>query len=54
MNTTYSETNRIGDHIWWVGDLAGFKRDCPGWDIRFDVPAILQEIYENNVERWAA
>ena len=54
MNWTYSETNRIGDHMWWVGDLAAFKRDCPGWDIRFDVPAILTEIYENNVDRWAA
>jgi CDP-paratose 2-epimerase len=52
MNLEYSESNRIGDHIWWVGDLAKFKSHYPDWNLEYDVPGILQEIYENNAERW--
>lgn len=52
MNYTYSEQNRIGDHIWWVGDLAKFEGHFPNWKLKYDVPAILREIYENNIERW--
>ncbi len=48
----YSDTNRIGDHIWYVSDLTRFKTDYPEWDIRHDVPEILREIFESNVERW--
>ncbi|MGZ5385534.1 MAG: NAD-dependent epimerase/dehydratase family protein, partial [Acidimicrobiia bacterium] len=48
----YSETNRIGDHKWWVSDYSSFAADYPGWSIRYDVPAILEDIFDNNVERW--
>lgn len=52
LNHSYSETNRVGDHIWWVGDLAKFKSHFPGWVQKYDVPAILREIYDFNRERW--
>lgn len=52
LQWTYSEENRVGDHIWWISDLAAFKRDYPEWDLEYDVPAILREIYEAGVERW--
>lgn len=52
LNWTYSEQNRVGDHIWWVGDLAKFKEHYPGWNQEYNVPRILQEIYDYNVERW--
>ncbi len=48
----YTEVNRAGDHIWYVSDLARFREDYPTWDLQYDVPGILQEIYEQNVERW--
>ena len=48
----YSDTNRIGDHIWYVSDLTRFKTDYPEWDIKHDVPEILREIFESNVDRW--
>lgn len=48
----YVEENRRGDHIWWVGDLSHFHEHYPDWKISFDVPHILREIYELNVERW--
>jgi CDP-paratose 2-epimerase len=45
---------RIGDHRWWISDLAPFQVDYPGWGLRFGVEDILTEIYEQNVERWTA
>jgi CDP-paratose 2-epimerase len=52
MSATYSDTNRIGDHIWWISSLDRFKSHYPTWKIRRDVPMILGEIYERNHERW--
>jgi CDP-paratose 2-epimerase len=54
MNLSYSETNRIGDHIWWIGDNGRFAEHYPEWHLTYDVPAILAEIFEANAERWAA
>ncbi len=48
----YVEENRRGDHIWWISDVSRFRQHYPGWDLQFDVPQILLEIYESNVERW--
>jgi CDP-paratose 2-epimerase len=48
----YREENRRGDHIWWVSDLTHFQEHYPEWKIRYDVPKILREIYDLNVERW--
>jgi CDP-paratose 2-epimerase len=52
INWTYSETNRIGDHIWWVGDNAKFQSHYPEWELEYDVPRILKEIHEFNRNRW--
>ena len=54
MDWSYSETNRVGDHVWWVSDNGRFRADYPGWTQRYDVPAILREMYELNADRWAA
>jgi len=48
----YVDQNRRGDHIWWISDLSRFQSHYPGWKITYDVPQILNEIYELNVERW--
>lgn len=29
LNWTYGEDNRIGDHIWWISDVAKFKEHYP-------------------------
>lgn len=54
LNCTYVDENRRGDHIWWISDVSRFKSDYPDWSLRFDVPEILQQIYELNAERWGA
>lgn len=53
MNYTYSDTNRIGDHIWWVSDNGRFESHYPNWKMKYNVPEILKEIYEFGKERWA-
>lgn len=52
MNWTYSETHRVGDHIWWISDNGKFMKHYPGWSQEYNVPKILREIYELNAERW--
>jgi CDP-paratose 2-epimerase len=54
MNWTYSDQNRIGDHMWWVGDLRRFEQHYPGWKLEYNVPQILRGIYDYNLERWQA
>ena len=52
LNWTYSEANRIGDHIWWVGDLTAFQSDYPEWSLRYSIREILGDIHGHNAERW--
>lgn len=52
MKWTYSEQNRIGDHIWWISNNQKFSQHYPNWKLKYNVPQILQEIYECNYERW--
>jgi len=52
LQTKYVDENRRGDHIWWISDVARFQQHYPNWHFKYDVPAILNEIYEFNIERW--
>ena len=54
LDWTYSESNRIGDHIWWISSMAKFKNHFPDWDFRYTIYDILKEIYDYNTERWAS
>jgi CDP-paratose 2-epimerase len=47
MNYSYSEDNRIGDHIWYISDLSKFKNHYPNWEIKYNIENILSEIKEN-------
>ena len=52
FHTKYVDENRRGDHIWWISDLSRFQSHYPEWKPEYDVPGILREIYEFNLERW--
>jgi CDP-paratose 2-epimerase len=52
LNWVYKEQNRTGDHIWWVSDVGKFRSHYPQWQLQHDIPQILREIHEANVERW--
>jgi CDP-paratose 2-epimerase len=54
LDWTLSDSARIGDHRWWISDLSQFGADYPDWSQRYDLEAILTEIYDQNAERWSA
>lgn len=45
LSWSYEETNRIGDHIWWVSDVRKFQQHYPGWKFRYGLRQILEEIH---------
>jgi CDP-paratose 2-epimerase len=51
MNYSYSESNRIGDHIWWVSDVRRFQNHYPNWKLTKNVRDILVEIHDELVQR---
>lgn len=52
LEWNYAETNRIGDHIWGSSDIGKFSRHYPAWQLKYDLPTIPEQIFENNTERW--
>jgi len=44
LDWSYVDEARIGDHKWWVSDLAKFQSHYPDWRVQHDVPAIIDEI----------
>lgn len=51
MNYSYSETNRSGDHIWYVSDVGRFKEHYPEWDFKHDLQNTLTQIFGELKER---
>jgi CDP-paratose 2-epimerase len=52
LNWSYVESNRIGDHIWWISDLRKFKTHYPEWNLTYGIQDILEEIFNQNTSRW--
>jgi CDP-paratose 2-epimerase len=52
LGWTLSDTARTGDHRWWISDLSAFRADHPGWEVTYDVPAILREIHDAHADVW--
>lgn len=46
MNYKYDETNRIGDHVWWISDVRKFQSHYPGWQFKYDLNDILVQIHD--------
>ncbi|MBW1804453.1 MAG: NAD-dependent epimerase/dehydratase family protein [Deltaproteobacteria bacterium] len=51
IHWSYSEMNRIGDHIWWISDVSKFKSHYPDWDYKYSLNSILQQLFEGIKER---
>ena len=50
MNYTYTEANRIGDHIWWISDIRKFKAHYPEWNWKYNIDDILTQIYNATIK----
>ena len=51
VNYSYSDSNRIGDHIWYISDLSKFKSHYPEWKQEFDITMIFDELFKGLSER---
>ena len=51
LSYSYSETNRIGDHIWYISDVSKFKINYPGWNYKYDLESTLIEMHDGMVNR---
>ncbi|MCX8478728.1 MAG: NAD-dependent epimerase/dehydratase family protein [Chitinophagales bacterium] len=51
MNYSYSDGNRIGDHIWYISDVGKFQRDYPGWQYKYDLTATLAQMHTEMAKR---
>ncbi len=54
LDYTLTDTARIGDHRWYISDLAAFKADYPDWRLTIGIEQILTEIHDANIETWGA
>ena len=52
LDWSITDDARVGDHRWWISDLSEFRRDYPGWGLRYDLEGIVREIYEQRAESW--
>jgi CDP-paratose 2-epimerase len=51
INYTYTETNRIGDHIWYISDMSKFRNDYPAWTWAYNLLDILSQMFNEIKER---
>ncbi|MDZ4845825.1 MAG: NAD-dependent epimerase/dehydratase family protein [Chitinophagales bacterium] len=51
LKYSYNETNRIGDHIWYVSDLSKFKEHYPDWKLEYGLEATLTQMYRSMHQR---
>jgi CDP-paratose 2-epimerase len=49
---TYTDTNRIGDHIWWISDVSKFRSHYPDWNWTFGIEETLVQIFDNLSKRF--
>jgi CDP-paratose 2-epimerase len=52
LDWTHSDRARIGDHRWYISDLAAFERDYPDWRLTVGIEEILTEMHDANLEAW--
>jgi CDP-paratose 2-epimerase len=51
LEYTYTDENRIGDHICYISDLGKLKSHYPNWSITKSLPTICEEIVAAQTEK---
>ena len=52
LNWSYDDSNRIGDHIWWISGMSKFRQHYPKWQPQYNVRDIIEQIVTQNMTRW--
>jgi CDP-paratose 2-epimerase len=50
LDYDYQDQNRKGDHICYISDLTKLHAHFPAWKLEYDLPRILSEIVERNLD----
>jgi len=50
-NYSYSDTNRIGDHIWYITNFSKFKNDYPEWGITISLDELLASMVKEQINK---
>jgi CDP-paratose 2-epimerase len=45
LSYSYSDNNRIGDHIWYISDVSKFQAHYAGWEFTYGIRETLTEMY---------
>jgi len=53
LSWTYSESNRVGDHIWWISDISKFQGHYPSWRLAFGIKEIIEAVVSGQKDRAA-
>ena len=53
MQHSYSDENRVGDHIWWISDTRKFRQMYPEWTCQHGLSDMLADIHAGTAERFA-
>ena len=48
---TYTDENRVGDHIWYISDVSKFRSHYPEWNYKYDLITIFKEIYNSQLSK---
>ncbi len=51
MKFSYTDDNRIGDHIWYISDMRKFQSHYPNWKYEFGIQEILEGIFKATKQR---
>jgi CDP-paratose 2-epimerase len=51
LDYSYSESNRIGDHIWYISDVSKFKEHYPNWGYKYNLVDIATQIFNELKKR---
>ena len=51
LDWTYAESDRIGDHVWWISDVSKFRGHFPNWNYQHSLRETLVEIFQSNTDR---
>jgi CDP-paratose 2-epimerase len=46
LNYSYDQTNRIGDHIWYISDVRKFQSQYPEWNFQYNLIDIMQQMFQ--------
>ena len=51
LDYTYADTNRSGDHVWYISDVRKFQAHYPDWQYQYDLHTILKDIFTSQTTR---